>query len=74
MNASQGDSVCDCQATMLLHPNSFGNSTVWPRLETGNSSETPWSVPRTIACQVVMRLDASASTERLRVPGPVSHC
>ena len=37
---------------MLSQPNRFGNITVWPRLEIGNSSVTPWSTPSTIAWKV----------------------
>ena len=35
----------------MCQPSSLATITLWPRLEIGNSSETPWSRPRTIACQ-----------------------
>ncbi len=47
--ASHGDSVWDCQVTMLCQRNSVGKRTVWPRLETGKSSVTPCRRPRMIA-------------------------
>ena len=47
---------------MLCHPNRLGKITVWPRLETGNSSVAPWSTPRTMAWNVVIRLLANAIT------------
>src|SRR5919197_876895 len=40
----------------MFQPRSFGRTTLWPRLETGKSSETPWSRPRTTACQYEIRL------------------
>src|ERR1700761_5048866 len=55
-NASHGDSGWDCQRTMLCQPNRLGKITVWPRLETGNSSVAPWRIPSTIAWKVVIRL------------------
>src|SRR6202008_2042050 len=67
--ASHGDSDCDCQATTLCQRNRVGNSTVWPRLDTGNSSVAPWRIPRTIAWNVEIRLDAaSVSIEPDTVP------
>src|SRR5437763_14771656 len=48
---------------MLCQRNRVGNSTVWPRLDTGNSSVAPWRIPRTMAWKVVIRFcAASAST------------
>src|SRR5919204_1796434 len=35
----------------MSQPSRRGRTTLWPRLETGKSSETPWSRPRTTACQ-----------------------
>ena len=32
-----------------LPPTSAGMSTLWPRLDTGNSSVTPWNRPTTTA-------------------------
>ena len=57
--ASHGDSGCDCQATMLCQRNRVGSSTVWPRLETGNSSVAPWTTPSTIAWNVEIRWAAA---------------
>src|ERR1700733_9911675 len=61
MNASHGDSGSDCHLTMFVHPNRFGKMTVCPRLEIGNSSETPCRAPSTTAWKVVMRLEAKVS-------------
>jgi hypothetical protein len=33
----------------MFQPSSDGRMTLWPRLETGNSSDTPWRKPRTAA-------------------------
>src|SRR5919204_2247622 len=38
----------------MFQPSRRGRTTLCPRLETGKSSETPWSRPRTTACQYVM--------------------
>src|SRR5919108_234525 len=38
----------------MFHPRRRGRTTLCPRLETGKSSETPWSRPRTTACQYEM--------------------
>ena len=44
--------------------------TVWPRLEIGNSSVTPWSTPRTIAWKVVISgLCRYGQHETGKVPG-----
>src|SRR6059058_293047 len=43
----------------MSQPSRLGRITLWPRLEIGNSSETPWSRPRTIACQYVMSVPAT---------------
>src|SRR5579862_8526466 len=72
MKASHGDSGWDCHLTMLFQPNRWGNSTVCPRLEIGNSSVTPWRAPRTIAWKVVIKLLASASTRRQASDSPNS--
>src|SRR5919201_684688 len=40
----------------MFQPRRRGRMTLWPRLETGKSSETPWSRPRTTACQYEIRL------------------
>ena len=64
--ASHGDSGWDCQATMLPQRNRVGNSTVWPRLETGNSSVAPWMTPSTIAWKVVIRLWAATVEHEAR--------
>src|SRR2546430_5320391 len=42
----------------MSHPSSFGRMTLWPRLEIGNSSLTPCSRPRTIACPYEMGNEA----------------
>jgi hypothetical protein len=62
MNASHGDSGCDCHLTMFSQPNNVGNSTVWPRLEIGNNSETPCRVPSRTAWNVVIKVVAGANT------------
>ena len=33
----------------MSQPSTFGRITLWPRLEIGKSSATPWSNPRMIA-------------------------
>jgi hypothetical protein len=33
----------------MFHPSRLGRITECPRLETGNSSDTPWRSPKTIA-------------------------
>src|SRR5579875_3849122 len=71
MNASHGDSGCDCQTTMFVQPNRCGNRTVWPRLEMGNSSLTPCSRPRTIAWKVEIFAEASARSTRASLPATV---
>src|ERR671925_2084291 len=38
----------------MSQPSRRGRTTLCPRLETGKSSETPWSRPRTTACQYEM--------------------
>src|SRR5665213_2175567 len=63
-NASQGDSVWDCMTTSWCQPNSVGNRTVWPRLETGKSSVTPWSRPSTIAWNVLIGLCTADASSR----------
>ncbi len=71
-NASHGDSGCDCQATMFPQRNRVGINTVWPRLDTGNSSVAPCTTPSTIAWNVVIRFWAAiVSTKRGSVPGPL---
>jgi hypothetical protein len=43
MNARYGDSGLDTLGSCALEPPTrAGISTLWPRLETGNSSVTPW--------------------------------
>ena len=34
----------------MSQPNTRGATTLWPRLEIGNSSAKPWSRPRMIPC------------------------
>src|ERR671930_526954 len=56
----------------MFHPRRRGRMTLWPRLEMGKSSDTPWSRPRTTACQYEIRLAigiASAPRGR-RAVGP----
>ena len=50
-NARYGDSGEASWATSFAQepPMSAGTRTVWPRLETGNSSVTPWTIPMTMA-------------------------
>ena len=58
-NPSRTSAVARCVATRnvrkylsfwwMFQPSSRGRITLWPRLETGKSSETPWRSPRTIA-------------------------
>jgi hypothetical protein len=53
--ASKTSAVARCSATRkvrkygafwwMFQPTSFGRMTLCPRLETGNSSDTPWSSP-----------------------------
>jgi hypothetical protein len=50
-NGSQNDSGWLSATTRRCHPNSCGRITVCPRLDTGNSSVTPWISPRMIACR-----------------------
>src|SRR4051794_32518166 len=38
----------------MSQPNTRGATTLWPRLEIGKSSATPWSRPRMIACPYVI--------------------
>src|SRR2546421_253983 len=55
----------------MFQPRRRGRITLWPRLETGKSSETPWSRPRTTACQYEIRLAsgiASAPRRRRLLP------
>ncbi len=50
MNARYGDSDFETFRSLAqLPPTSAGISTLWPRLETGNSSVTPWMAPTTMA-------------------------
>ena len=48
-NARKYDSLASWAATMSVQPKNAGRITEWPRLETGNSSVTPWIRPSTIA-------------------------
>src|SRR5919199_2294183 len=51
----------------MSQPRRRGRTTLWPRLETGKSSETPWSRPRTTACQYEIRsASGMASAPRRR--------
>ncbi len=50
MNARYGDSGADTLRSLAqLPPISAGIRTLWPRLDTGNNSVTPWNSPTTIA-------------------------
>ncbi len=50
MNARYGDSgLATLRSVAQLPPIRAGISTLWPRLETGNSSVTPWIRPTTEA-------------------------
>ncbi len=50
MKARYGDSgAATFRSLAQLPPISAGISTLWPRLETGKSSDTPWISPTTIA-------------------------
>ena len=50
MNARYGDSGAETFRSRAHRPPiSAGMMTLWPRLETGNSSVTPWKRPTTIA-------------------------
>ena len=53
MKARYGDSgVATFRSRAHEPPTTAGSSTLWPRLETGNSSDTPW-----------MRADTPASSQ-----------
>src|SRR5919199_2132045 len=52
----------------MSQPSSFGAITLWPRLEIGNSSLTPCSRPRTIACPYEIGNEV-VSDRRLRPSG-----
>ena len=54
---------------MLPQRNRVGSSTVWPRLETGNSSVAPWTTPSTIAWKVVIRWAAANESKAARLRG-----
>ncbi len=58
MKARYGDSPLDSSVTRVSHepPNQAGIKTLWPRLETGNSSVSPCMIPMTIACRYVREL------------------
>jgi hypothetical protein len=48
-NARNEDSLVDCCVTTWLHPKTAGMITLWPRLDTGNSSVMPCRMPMKIA-------------------------
>jgi hypothetical protein len=50
MNARYGDSGADTFKSLAHEPPiSAGMITLWPRLDTGKSSDAPWKAPTTIA-------------------------
>ena len=51
----------------MFQPRSFGRITLWPRLDTGKSSETPWSSPMTSARGY--EISAAATITRQAAPG-----
>ena len=72
MNARYGDSGADTlRSCAQLPPISAGISTLCPRLDTGNSSVTPWISPTTIASGNVMcAYIVPSRCRRRRGPGP----
>ena len=50
MKARYGDWAADTlRSVAQLPPITAGSSTLWPRLDTGNSSVTPWISPTIMA-------------------------
>ena len=63
MNARYGEPVAETFSVFAqLPPISAGNSTLCPRLETGNSSVTPWTSPVTTAWRYVRWYDTGRAS------------